>query len=100
MRISPDGCAGTALARACQTARVPGRVGMEEKPMRRLWSLGYCWPTCVTVVLILSSNGCLWIAAGGMGGAAVGYAYYKGKVCGVYNACLADTWAATHTALG
>jgi len=68
--------------------------------MRRLWSLGYCWPTCVAVVLILSRSGCLWIAAGGMGGAAVGYAYYKGKVCGVYNACLADTWAATHTALG
>jgi hypothetical protein len=47
----------------------------------------------------LASSGCLLVAAGAAGGAAVTYAYCKGKVCGQYNAALPDCWAATHTAL-
>jgi hypothetical protein len=50
-------------------------------------------------VVALSSGGCLWLAAGAAGGAAVGYAYYKGKVCETYQANLGDAWAATKTAL-
>jgi hypothetical protein len=51
------------------------------------------------VALALANGGCLIIAAGAAGGAAVGYCYYKGKVCATYNARLADTWAATESAL-
>jgi hypothetical protein len=50
-------------------------------------------------VLALSQGGCLLLAAGAAGGAAVGYAYCKGKVCEAYNAGWDDAWAATHTAL-
>jgi hypothetical protein len=50
--------------------------------------------------LALATSGCLLVAAGAAGGAAVGYAYCKGKVCGAYNAGFDDTWAAVHTALG
>jgi hypothetical protein len=47
----------------------------------------------------LANSGCLVAAAGAAGGAAVGYAYYKGKVQQDYNATFEDTWAATHAAL-
>jgi hypothetical protein len=49
--------------------------------------------------LALANGGCLLVAAGAAGGAAVGYAYYKGKASGQYNASLADTWNAAHAAL-
>jgi hypothetical protein len=47
----------------------------------------------------LANCGCLLVAAGAAGGAAVGYAYYKGKISEVYSAGLDDSWAATRTAL-
>jgi hypothetical protein len=50
-------------------------------------------------VLALANGGCLLIAAGAAAGGAAGYAYYKGKVCNAYNADLANTRAAVHTAL-
>lgn len=49
--------------------------------------------------LTLAQGGCLWIAAGAAGGAAVGYAYNQGKVCQTFAASFDDTWAATRTAL-
>jgi hypothetical protein len=49
--------------------------------------------------LALANSGCLLVAAGAAGGAAVGYAYYKGKITETYNAAFNDSWAATHTAL-
>jgi Protein of unknown function (DUF3568) len=54
----------------------------------------------LVAALALASSGCLLVAAGAAGGAAVGYAYCKGKVCGAYNAGFEDTWAAVRTALG
>jgi hypothetical protein len=50
--------------------------------------------------LAFGNSGCLLIAAGAAGGAAAGYAYYKGKIVEYYSAGLDDSWAATHTALG
>ena len=47
----------------------------------------------------LAAGGCLWVAAGAAGGAAVGYAYYKGKVSETYQAQLGDAWTATRLAL-
>lgn len=47
----------------------------------------------------LASSGCLAVAAGAAGGAAVGYAYYKGKVCVSYNANFEDSWNAVRAAL-
>ncbi len=47
----------------------------------------------------LASGGCLLVAAGAAGGAAVGYAYCQGKVCELYAASFNDSWAATHAAL-
>ena len=47
----------------------------------------------------LLPGGCLLVAAGAAGGAAVGYVYCKGKVCDTYAANFDDSWAATHTAL-
>jgi Protein of unknown function (DUF3568) len=64
------------------------------------WCLSY--RTVLALLLAaagLASSGCLIIAAGAAGGAAVTYAYCKGKVCGQYYAALGDCWAATHTAL-
>jgi hypothetical protein len=56
---------------------------------------------CLLVAgLAVVQSGCLLVAAGAAGGAAVGYAYCKGKVCQAYNANVQDAWAATHTALG
>jgi hypothetical protein len=57
--------------------------------------LGYV----IMAALVLTNSGCLLVAAGAAGGAAVGYAYYKGKVCQFYNASLPDAYAATRTAL-
>jgi hypothetical protein len=51
------------------------------------------------VACVLANSGCLLIAAGAAGGAAVGYAYCKGKVVETYNATLGDSLAATRTAL-
>jgi len=53
----------------------------------------------VLVVLALANGGCLLAVAGATGGAAVGYAYYMGKLCETFAAGLDDTWAATRTAL-
>jgi hypothetical protein len=55
----------------------------------------------VTAITLLSSGGCLWLAASAVvgGAAGAGYVYYKGKVSRTYNAGLNDVWAATHTAL-
>jgi Protein of unknown function (DUF3568) len=47
----------------------------------------------------LANSGCLLVAAGAAGGAAVGYAYYKGKIAETYRAGFNDSWAATRTAL-
>jgi hypothetical protein len=47
----------------------------------------------------LANGGCLWIAAGAAGGAALGYAYHEGKVCHSFNANLEDAGAAVHAAL-
>jgi Protein of unknown function (DUF3568) len=49
--------------------------------------------------LALANGGCLVAAAGAAGGAAVGYAYYQGKVSQDFAATFEDTWAAAHTAL-
>src|SRR5438876_12263860 len=49
--------------------------------------------------IALANSGCLLVAAGAAGGAAVGYAYYKGKITEVYSAGFNDAWAAAHTAL-
>jgi len=51
------------------------------------------------LVVTLANSGCLLIAAGAAGGAAVGYAYANGRVYETYNANLNDAWAATETAL-
>src|SRR5262245_26810524 len=53
----------------------------------------------LAAALALASSGCLLMAAGAAGGAAVGYAYYKGKIAETYSAGFDDSWAATHTAL-
>jgi hypothetical protein len=47
----------------------------------------------------LANAGCLLVAAGAAGGAAVGYAYCKGKVSATYNAGLGDTMAASCKAM-
>jgi hypothetical protein len=56
-----------------------------------------CW--LLLALVAFTQTGCLLVAAGAAGGAALGYAYYRGKVCQGYAANLPDTWAATHTAL-
>jgi hypothetical protein len=59
------------------------------------------WAANVLVVtLAVANSGCLLVAAGAAGGAAAGYAYYKGKVCETYTASLDDTALALRTALG
>jgi hypothetical protein len=69
---------------------------MYDSDLRSRWSrLAYL---LVAVVALLHA-GCLLIAAGAAGGAAVGYAYCKGNVCETYASNLNDSWAATHTAL-
>jgi len=49
--------------------------------------------------LAVVQAGCLAVAAGAAGGAAVGYVYCQGKVCQTYAASLQDTEAATRSAL-
>jgi Protein of unknown function (DUF3568) len=53
----------------------------------------------LAVAAALANSGCLLVAAGAAGGAAVGYAYCKGGVCSTYNAGFADTFAASQAAL-
>ena len=53
----------------------------------------------VLLLAALANSGCLLATAGIAGGAAIGYAYCKGRVCETYNANCEDTWAATRTAL-
>jgi hypothetical protein len=60
------------------------------------------WNRLLLVALAMaafSTGGCLWIAAGAAGGAAVGYAYSKGKYSQAFHAGFDDTWAATHAGL-
>jgi hypothetical protein len=70
---------------------------MAEKRDRRM----VVWAAHLGLLgLTLASCGCLAIAAGGAaGGAALGYAYYKGAVFNKYNARFEDTFAATRAAL-
>jgi hypothetical protein len=60
---------------------------------------GRCWFYAGIGVLALGCGGCLAVAAGAAGGAAVGAAYYYGKVCQTYPSSLDDSSAATKTAL-
>jgi hypothetical protein len=53
----------------------------------------------VLAALALANGGCLVAAAGAAGGAALGYAYYQGRINQDFNATFEDTWAAAHTAL-
>jgi hypothetical protein len=54
----------------------------------------------VLFLAALANSGCLVATTAGIaGGAAIGYAYCKGRVCETYNANYDDTWAATRTAL-
>lgn len=69
--------------------------------MKRRW-LWIRWGGVVYLglgLLTLANGGCLWVAAGVASGAAVGYAYCKGKVSQCYNANFDDAWAAARTAL-
>jgi hypothetical protein len=50
-------------------------------------------------LLALLPGGCLWVAAGAAGGAAVGAAYCYGKVCQTFPSSLDDSVAAAKTAL-
>jgi len=70
--------------------------------MARKWTIWRNRATLLGVaIVLLSSGGCLWLAAGAVvgGAAGAGYVYYKGKVSRPYNASMNDVWAATHTAL-
>jgi len=67
----------------------------EHKNRRRFGRVVYLG----LAALALASSGCLVIAAGATGGAAVGYFYYKGEVFQKYHAGPQDTFAATHAAL-
>ena len=62
-------------------------------------SLRYLLPRVVLLSFALMNAGCLAVAAGAAGGAAVGYAYFKGRVYENYDAGFNDTWAATETSL-
>jgi hypothetical protein len=69
---------------------------MDKVRQKRRWAPAI-W--VVLALLSLSESGCLLVAAGAAGGAAAGYAYYRGKVCQAYCANFEDAWAAVHTAL-
>ncbi len=56
------------------------------------------WLLAVALLAAIQ-GGCLWIAAGAAGGAALGVAYCNGKVCQVFNSSLDDTFNATRAAL-
>ena len=49
--------------------------------------------------LAVTGIGCLAVAAGAAGGAAVSYAYLRGRVYDTYTAGFDDAWAATQTAV-
>jgi hypothetical protein len=72
---------------------------MEEGPMdakfprnSRLMLLGLA-------LLLLSQGGCLFIAAGAAGGAALGYVWTQGQLNQTYPAAFNDTWTAARAAL-
>jgi hypothetical protein len=61
---------------------------------------GWIRPAYLGLVLLTLANcGCLVVAAGAAGGAALGYVYYQGELSGRYNADFPATWTATRTAL-
>jgi hypothetical protein len=64
-------------------------------------STGHRLAQLLLLCFALGNAGCLAVAAGaaGAGGAALGYAYLKGRVYENYNASFNDTWMATETAL-
>jgi Protein of unknown function (DUF3568) len=62
-------------------------------------SMGRFAGSLIIAALAFLQGGCLLVAAGAAGGAAAGYAYYKGKICESYLANFEDAWAATHSAL-
>jgi hypothetical protein len=61
--------------------------------------LGRLFLYAVLAILAFVNGGCLWVAAGAAGGAAVGAAYYYGKVFSTFPSSLDDSLAATKTAL-
>jgi hypothetical protein len=69
---------------------------MYDSALQSRWSrLAYV----LVATVALLHGGCLFVAAGAAGGAALGYVYCKGNVCEIYASNLNDSWAATHTAL-
>lgn len=58
------------------------------------------WTYLALGLLALANGGCLAVAAGAAGTAAVGYAYCKGKVSQTYSSSFDNTWSATRAALG
>jgi hypothetical protein len=50
-------------------------------------------------LLTLAHCGCLVVAAGAAGGAALGYVYYQGQLSGRFTADFPSTWAAARIAL-
>jgi hypothetical protein len=78
-------------------ALTKGRIGrMDKMRQERYWTPAFC---LMVAGLSLCQGGCLLVAAGAAGGAAAGYAYYRGKVTQAYCANLEDTSAAVHAAL-
>lgn len=63
------------------------------------WVGGWRWTYLALGLLALANGGCLAVAAGAAGTAAVGYAYCKGKVSQTYSASFDNTWSATRAAL-
>jgi hypothetical protein len=64
--------------------------------------MGTVWRrvACVALgIVALATSGCLAIAAGAAGGAALGYFYYRGEMCKYYSAGTEATFAATRAAL-
>jgi hypothetical protein len=59
----------------------------------------HCLVYLAFAVFVLASGGCLVATVGAVGGAAAGYAYYKGKVNQDFNAGFEDTLAAGRVAL-
>jgi hypothetical protein len=69
---------------------------MERAGLKRKW-VGAAY--LVLAVATLANSGCLLVAAGAAAGGAAGYAYVQGNVSHTYNADLANTRAAVHSAL-
>jgi hypothetical protein len=66
--------------------------------MPRRFTIAFLW--LLGALFALGQSGCLLVAAAtAAGGAAVGYAYYKGKVSQAYYANFDDAWAATLAAM-